>query len=256
MNSVEECVVIAMDGSDAELFPFLPYILQDIWEIGSDPEAIIKIIGRHFNSYDNLKILDLGCGKGAVSIKVAQQFNCKCYGIDAIPEFVVYAQKKSIEYNVGHLCEFVVGDMREIIKDFKAYDIIILGAIGPVFGNYYSTLATLSKHLNDTGLFIIDDGYIENNSDYTHPLMLKKLDLLNQISSAGMILIEDDIIESKNIKDSDDRVFDNLKIRCMELIEKYPEKKDLFENYLKNQEKENDVLENKVVCTTMVIKRM
>ncbi len=255
MKSIEESVVIAMDGSNKELFPFLPYILQDIWEIGSDPEAIIKLIGKHFNRYDNLEVLDLGCGKGAVSIKVAHQFSCKCYGIDAIPEFISYAQGKAIEYDVEHFCKFEIGDIREKIKDLKTYDIIILGAIGPVFGNYYSTLSTLSKHLNNSGIIIIDDGYIEDNSDYTHPLMLNKQELLHQINEAGMNLIEDDIMQSDRIKDSDNYIFDDLKKRCMELIDKHPDKKDLFENYIQKQEEENEVLENKVVCTTLVIKR-
>lgn len=255
MKSVEESVIIAMDGSDKELFPFLPYILQDTWEIGSDPEAIIKLIGKHFNRHDNLKVLDLGCGKGAVSIKVAHQFRCKCYGIDAIPEFISYAQEKANEYNVEYFCKFEIGDIRKKIKDLKTYDIIILGAIGPVFGNYYSSLSTLSKHLSNSGIIIIDDGYIEDNSDYTHPLMLKKQELLHQINEAGMKLIEDDIMQSDRIKDSDDHIFENLKNRCMELIEKHPDKKGLFENYIKKQVEENEVLENKVVCTTLVINR-
>lgn len=244
-----------MDGSDAELFPFLPYILQDIWEIGTDPEAVIKLIGKHFKKYDNLEILDLGCGKGAVSIKAARRFNCKCLGIDAIPEFISYAQVKALEYKLEHLCMFETGDIRNKINELRKYDIIILGAIGPVLGNYFTTLSVLSKHLNDSGIIIIDDGYIEDDSDYTHPLMLKKQDLLEQVNSAGMKLNEDDIIRNDSIKDSDDYIFANLKKRCMELIDKHPDKKDLFENYIKKQEVENDVLENKVICATMMIKK-
>ena len=124
-----------------------------------------------------------------------------------------------------------------------------------MFGNYFTTLSTLSKHLNDSGIIIIDDGYIEDNSDYTHPLMLKKQDILHQISSARMKLIENDIIKSDSIKESDNYIIDKIKKRCIELISKHPDKKDLFVNYLKKQEEENDVLENKVVCTTLVIKR-
>jgi cyclopropane fatty-acyl-phospholipid synthase-like methyltransferase len=255
MKSVEESVVIAMDGSDKDLFPFLSYILQDLWEIGAYPDAIIKLIRKYYDNYTNLKVLDLGCGKGAVSVKVSQKLGCTCYGIDAIPEFISYAQRKAIEYDVELLCKFEIGDVRLKIYELKAYDIIILGAKGPVFGNYFTTLSTLSKHLNDSGLIIINDGYIEDNSDYTHPLMLKKQDLLNQISLAGMKLIEDEILTSNSIKDSDDYILDNLKKRCMELIDKHPDKKNLFENYIKKQQEENDALENKVVCTSWVIKK-
>ncbi|MBC8319493.1 MAG: methyltransferase domain-containing protein [Bacteroidetes bacterium] len=255
MKTIEESVVTAMDGSDKELFPYLPYILQDLWEIGADPYAIIKLIGKHFTNCANLKVLDLGCGKGAVSIKVSQKYGCHCYGIDAIPEFIDLAKEKAIDYKVEHLCTFEIGDIREKVSELSGYDIIILGAIGPVFGDYYSTLTTLSKCLNKSGIFVIDDGYIENNSDYIHPLIQKKNTIIQQIDSAGMQLIEDDVIQKDDIKDSNDYIFDNLKKRCFELINKYPDKKELFESYIKNQEIENDVLENKVVCSTLIIKR-
>lgn len=72
MQSLEESVVKAMDGSDNELFAYLPYILQDIWEFGADPDAIVQLIEKHCTDYHKLKILDLGCGKGAVSVKTAK----------------------------------------------------------------------------------------------------------------------------------------------------------------------------------------
>src|SRR4030042_5201175 len=106
MKTIEESVVTAMDGSDKELFPYLPYILQDLWEIGADPDAIIELISKHFKHYTDLKVLDLGCGKGAVSVKVSKALGCNCYGIDAIPEFIVFAQQKALEFKVEHLCTF------------------------------------------------------------------------------------------------------------------------------------------------------
>jgi cyclopropane fatty-acyl-phospholipid synthase-like methyltransferase len=255
MKSIEESVVVAMDGSDKELFPFLPYILQDIWEIGADPNAIIKLIRKYCNTITELKVLDLGCGKGAVSVKVSQTLGCTCYGIDAIPEFVEFAQHKASEYKVNHLCIFEIGDIREKVKDISGFDVVILGAIGPVFGDYFSTLSTLAKCINENGIFIVDDAYINDNSDFSHPLMFKESDILQQIEKAGMELVENDIMERDDIVDSDDYIFDNLKKRCQELIEKYPDKQNLFLDYIRNQEIENYVLENKVVGSTLVIKK-
>lgn len=255
MKTLEESVVTAMDGSDKELFAFLPYILQDLWEIGADPEIIIRLISKHFEIVSDLKILDLGCGKGAVSVKVSKALGCHCHGIDAIPEFIEYARQKSDEFKVAHLCTFEKGDIRERIKHLKGYDVIILGAIGPVLGDYYTTLTSLEKCLSKNGIFIIDDGYIEDDSDYTHPLMYNKSTLLQQIEKAGMQLVENVIPESVDIKDSDDYIFKNLEKRCQELIQKYPDKKTLFHDYIQEQIIENDVLENKVTGATMVIKR-
>ena len=70
-----------------------------------------------------------------------------------------------------------------------------------------------------------------------------------------MEIVEKDIMDREKIKDADDFIFANLKKRCFELIEKYPDKQNLFLDYIKKQEIENDVLENKVVGTTMVIKK-
>jgi hypothetical protein len=45
------------------------------------------------------------------------------------------------------------------------------------------------------------------------------------------------------------------KKRCNELIDKYPDKKYLFVYYIQKQIAENDVLENKVICGTLVISK-
>jgi SAM-dependent methyltransferase len=254
MKTIEESVVTAMDGTEKELFPFLPYILQDLWEIGADPDVIVNLICKHSNNFHNLKVLDLGCGKGAVSIKIAQKLNCMCHGIDAITEFIDFARNKAIEYKVDHLCNFEVADIRESIKTLPKFDIIILGSIGPVFGDYYFTLTVLSKCLDINGIIIIDDGYVENNSEYTHPLIQNQEAVHQQIKDSGMQLVDEFINSKDNIKDSDDYIFVKLKKRCNELIDKNPDKRQLFDNYIKKQEEENDVLENKIVCSTMVIK--
>jgi len=255
MKSIEESVVIAMDGSDKELFPFLPYILQDIWEIGADPDTIVKLIRKYCNNITELKVLDLGCGKGAASVKVSEKLGCTCNGIDALPDFVEFAQQKATEHKVNHLCKFETDDIRQKVKELSGYDVIILGAIGPVFGDYFSTFSNLAKCINENGIFIIDDSYINDDSDFSHPLIFNKSDILKQIEKARMELVENDIMDRDDIVDSDDYIFNNLKKRCHELIEKYPNKRNLFLDYIRKQEFENDVLENKVIGTTLVIKK-
>jgi cyclopropane fatty-acyl-phospholipid synthase-like methyltransferase len=255
VKSIEESVVTAMDGSDKELFPFLPYILQDVWEIGAEPAVIIGLVRKHATDYSGLRILDLGCGKGAISIKLAKEFNCSCFGIDAITEFIAEANSKAAEFDVAHRCRFEIGDIRESVKTLPRFDIIILGAIGPVLGDYYATLTTLSKCLTPDGMLIVDDGYIEDESQYIHPLIQKKETVLQQVAAAGMTVIDEVIIQKDTIKESDDYIFERLQKRCLELIAKHPDKKELFEDYIQRQTDENDILETKIVCATIVIRR-
>lgn len=47
MKSLEESVATSLDCSGNSLLPYLPYILQDFWEIGASPEVIIDLIRKH-----------------------------------------------------------------------------------------------------------------------------------------------------------------------------------------------------------------
>lgn len=255
MQTLEECVVRVMGGNDPELFPFLPYILQDLWELGSDPDTIITLIRRYFSGYGKLSVLDLGCGKGAVSIKTARELGCRCHGIDAIADFIRFAKDTATQYGVDRLCVFEVGDIRERVKQLPKYDVIILGATGPVLGDYDNTLTAISKCLNHSGMIIIDDAYIESRSTFSHPLILRFDQISQQINAAGMRLMETVPISGEDIRTSEHLILDNLKRRCHELIRKHPEKKKLFEDYIKNQERETDININKVVCVTLAIKK-
>lgn len=256
MKSLEDSVVTAMDGSDRELFPYLPYILQDTWEIGTDPEVIIELVRKHANIKDGLHALDLGCGKGAVSVRLAADITgCQCHGIDAISEFIAEASTKASEYRVGGRCRFETGDIRERMSYLPRYDVIILGAIGPVLGDYAATLSALSGLLNDGGIIIIDDGYTDNDSDFSHPLILRRKDIEKQTAASGMKIIDEVIIGKDDIRDSDDQIFRSLKKRCVELAEKHPDQRILFDNYIRKQEYENDVLETKIICSVMVFRK-
>jgi len=255
MKSLEESVVSAMDGADVGIFSYLPYILQDFWEIGSSPSDMIGLIRKHVKNYSGLKVLDLGCGKGAVSVRIAEELGCECWGFDGIGEFIEEANRKAKEYNVKSLCHFQRADIREKINDLPPFDIIILGAIGQVLGDYYATLVKMKKCLKKGSIILIDDAYIDDSSTFCHPALFKKSELLRQITEAGMELADELIVdEPEEINSEYRQEFNHISQRCNELIKEYPEQKALFEDYIEKQNEEYDVLNNKVVCLTMVIK--
>ena len=253
MKTLKESIAAAMDSpGNTAIVPFLPYILQDFWEMGTSPEIVINLVRKHCKEYPSLNVLDLGCGKGAVSVKLAAALQCNCYGIDGIPEFIEASKEKSLEYGVDTLCRFEIGDIRKKIKELEKFDVIILGAVGQVLGNYFITLRTLSKHLAAEGIVVIDEAYIDDSSDFQHPAILRHGELLKQIAQAKMELV--DAIENKPSNSAEE--FKNIQKRCSELMTKYPDKKSLFESYIQSQAMEYDILENKVIAATMVCKKI
>jgi cyclopropane fatty-acyl-phospholipid synthase-like methyltransferase len=256
MQSLEDSVLMALDGTERELLSFLPYILQDLWEIGASPAVMLKLIKKHLPNWSALKILDLGCGKGAVSIQVAQALHCQCDGFDAVPAFIAEARQKAAEYGVAQQCHFEVADIRTKVATLNGYDVIILGAIGPVFGDYHQTLHALTGCLQPDGCILIDDGFIADDSPFEHPNILKRAAMLAQITHAGMTLVDEYTISPEEIQTSDAAIFASIEKRCQELRQQYPAQRHLFENYLAQQQAENDVLETKIICVTMVLKKL
>jgi len=256
MKTLEESIAAAMDAQqDKAIIPFLPYILQDFWELGTPPEIVINLIQRHCKKDSVLNVLDLGSGKGATSVKLAAALKCNCLGIDGIPEFVETSKEKAREYGVETLCRFELGDVRKKIEELDKFDAIILGATGPIFDDYFTALSTLSKHLTDEGVIIIEEGYIDDASAFQHPYYLSRAELLKQFSRAGMEVVAESMKKYSEYTDIA-KEMKNLAARCEELKEKYPEKASLFENYVQNQASEYDALENEMMCSIMVVRRV
>ncbi len=256
MKTLEESIAFAMDSTDSAIVTYLPYILQDFWEMGADPADMIRLMEKYTAADASVHVLDLGCGKGPVSVRIAQRFGCECWGVDGIPEFIDEARQKASELGVERLCHFETEDIREWGRNPRNFDVIILGAVGPVWGSYYETLRRLKRMLHPQGIFLIDEAYICDESSFHHPVILKKKELFHQIQRAGMAVVEELLPLKNGSQEADDSNDCNLLlIRCNELIAKYPEKKALFEAYIRQQEQEYAVLKREdVVALTLAIK--
>ncbi len=257
MGTLEESIAVSMDRLNHGIIEFLPYILQDFWELGASPEIVISLIKKHKNDYQNIRVLDLGCGKGAVSVKIASGLKCRCLGIDGIRDFIDSAKQKAKEYQVENLCSFKTGDVRTEIETLGQYDVIVLGATGPIFGDYFNALSRISNHLAPGGIIIVDDAYTEDSrGPAAYPGVFHKSELLKQIHDAGMD-VADEIVndDSVNMEDQYNTDMDNINRRCRELIEKFPGEKHLFLEYMDGQKKEYEALSSEVTSTVMVIKK-
>lgn len=252
MKTLDESIAMSMDCQTIELIPFLPYILQDFHEIGSHAESINNII-KDQKRHDKIDILDLGCGKGAILNFLAQQHNSNCLGIDAMASFIDYANDYKTRNRITN-SSFIVGDARntEIIPGL--YDFIIMGSIGPIFENYTIAFQKLRKLLKDDGIVILDEGYMEDGKN--HDVTLNKKELYSQIEKAGMLILKEYTGAEVCIQDEFDGQLENIKKRCKELIEKYPDKESIFIEYIHEQEREYSNLESDITCSTMIIKKM
>lgn len=241
LKETEEKLAHSLTAETTELLPFLPYLLQDFWELGIDPDVITDLISRHVNLSKNTRILDLACGKGAVSVKLAQRLQVKVKGIDLIPEFITYAMQKAREFNVDGLCEFSVGDINEATERERGYDCVIFGAIGNVLGNLTETLHKLKTTVKSGGYLLLDNYDLIPEEQWTILFKETGLELIEALP-------DDSTVRGDN--DSFQLVSDStlgmaaITARANELMAKHPDRKEIFEGYIRSQQREYDWLED------------
>jgi ubiquinone/menaquinone biosynthesis C-methylase UbiE len=224
-----------------------------LWELGAIPNDIIHLIEQNIEVTPNTKILDLACGKGAVSINLARAFGCKVKGIDLIPEFIDYAVTKALAYGLQDRCEFIVGDINESVLNENGYDIVILASVGDVLGNVLETLLKLKKTVRSRGYILIDDAYSKDDSNkvyHTRELWLKAF------SDAGVRLVAEKKAEARVLKDINKYNQDRITQRAHELMKSYPDLVDLFAGYIESQQAECNELEGgNIISVTWLLQK-
>jgi 2-polyprenyl-3-methyl-5-hydroxy-6-metoxy-1,4-benzoquinol methylase len=250
LASVEEKLAKSLTAESTELIPYLPYLLQDLWELGSSPRDMLDMIRKHVPVTGETRVLDLACGKGAVSVHLARELGCKVKGVDILPDFVEFARTKAGEYGVDGLCEFVVGDITEAVTVESGYDVVVLGAVGDVLGNPEETIRKLKNTVKPGGYILIDDAY-GNGAEVDY---YTRQDWSVVFDRTGVTLIEERLGDNDELVDLNREQQGHIVKRARELMETYPEKSHLFESYINSQQAECDELENEISGVTLLLR--
>jgi SAM-dependent methyltransferase len=250
----------SLSANTTELIPYLPYILQDYWELGSDPDVMVRLIEKYVGLQSGAQILDLACGKGAVSVRVAERLGARVKGVDITPEFIEYARQKAKEYGAENLCEFTLGDINETVKVERGYDCVILGAVGPgVLGGPAQTLQNLKTVVKSGGYILIEDGFIADEESrekirHNKDIHLTERQWLELFEDAGLTLCETASGFGEGEMDNVSGMAAITK-RANELIKKHPDKKALLEGYVHSQQNEYDDINDGLICVTWVLQK-
>jgi len=255
-EELQESALKSLDGTSTELLKFIPYLLQDLWELGSSSKKTIKMIYENevHKQFAKLRILDLGCGKGGISIPIAKEFNAEIFGIDAIPDFIVEANRIAKEWGVENFCKYVNSDIRKEVTTLKDFNFILHSSIGQILGSYRETLNVLEKCLVPGGFLFLDEAYLLDDCKSENDVYVIKSEFYEQINKSNFKVIDKRIGSKDEMEKLNELFFRKIEQRAGELCRKYPEKKDLFNNYLKEQMEENNILENDVENVSLLLR--
>ncbi|MDI6803402.1 MAG: class I SAM-dependent methyltransferase [Bacteroidota bacterium] len=242
--------------TNERLLPYMPFLLQDLWVMGSSGEQIIILIGELKLHSDKTKVLDLGCGKGAVSIQIAAKYGFKVVGIDAMKQFLEEANKKAHQYNVSHLCEFIEQDIFDYVSVEHDYDIVILAAVGGVFGSLQNTVAQLRTQVRSGGYMIIDDGYLRDGKSISRKGYGHYRN--HEETIRELTFYDDKLLGEINTNELSSQInyeyHHLIEKRGKELIALYPELENEVKSYIDLQAEECDVLKNQIEGALWLLK--
>lgn len=239
MSNVEEKLARSLTGESTAIIPYLPYLLQDLWELGAMPSEINHLISRYIPITKDTRILDLACGKGTVSINLSKSFGCRVKGIDIIPEFIDYAVKKAYEHGVENLCHFQVEDINQSIKTEKNYDIVVYAAVGDVLGDIYETIVKLKDTVVRGGYILIDDSY---SSQVNHEIYASRQQWLTAFRDTGVRLVAEKTMDENSMEAINQYNQNCIIKRAQELQAANPDQADLLATYIQSQQAEiNDL---------------
>ena len=247
----------SLTAESTDLIPYLPYLLQDFWSLSSDTDEMAGLLHAHTGFGKESRLLDLACGKGAASVLLAKEFGCTAKGMDLIPAFIAEAREKAEEHGVADRCEFVTGDVNEAVAAEKDYDLVIWGGSGDLLGSYPKTLEGIARTVKPGGYILFDDGYIpdRNRNLRFHHEYLTYPQWEQTFSDNGLTVIALNAATQEAGPEAYMDDLGNIRRRAQELAQRHPDKKALFEGYVKSQQAEYQDLQDGFVPVLWLLKK-
>jgi len=258
MNKILEQDLADSLEAKVEMLPFIPFLLEDLWELGSSPDLYVDLLKPLNLNPNSTKVLDLGCGKGAVSIIIAKKLGFSVLGIDACKPFLGSAKAKAKEFAVQDLCQFEFGDMKEFVKTHVDFDVVLQAAVGNVLGDVNDIINKLRQTVCPGGYILYDEGFLKDSGQvdkegYEH--LLSHRETIKQLTAFGDSIISEIILDDQQTIEINNEYMRLIKPKADELIIKNPELKEILTWYIDNQLDECEILNTQVASAMWLIQK-
>jgi SAM-dependent methyltransferase len=190
MHSEDEMVAYALEAHTS-LLPYLPELLMDLQELGSDAEAVVRALDG-LGLDNSSTVVDLGCGKGAVAVEIAEALNLKVLGIDLFEPFIECCREQAESRGVSDLCRFVHGNILKLAGKVDPCDVSIFSALGDVLGPLDQTISVIRQYTKPGGYMVIGDGFIKDGGSSEFPgfeQYAERPDMIARLVACGDTLV-------------------------------------------------------------------
>ncbi len=142
-----------------ELWPAIEFLTADLEDLGVTAAAAFAFL-RPLRLAEGATALELGCGRGALAVKLAEELKLDVTGIDAHAPYVEAARTRAESHGVADRCRFRCEDPRETLARPATYDVALMIGRGDLLGDQAAVVGALRRAVREGGRIVVDDGYL------------------------------------------------------------------------------------------------
>lgn len=237
-TDLDTSVAASLDAS-ARLLPYLSRLLEGVEALGSSPRRVVNWL-REAGIESRHVVLDLGCGKGAVSVALARRLGCRVRGVDGLEAFIHHARSMAVREGVADKCEFRRGDVGSRLWPL-ADAVIMLGVL-----EITESLALARSRVRQGGVYIIDDAVALERSRPTHPRpdghRPTRRGVRSLIEDLGDTILREHVMSPAAYRAYERRIFASISKAARTLVMEHPELSEEIQVFLANQRRSGSSL--------------
>jgi hypothetical protein len=150
------------------------------------------------------------------------------------------------------MVEFKTENILETLNTTTKQDIVIYGYDSDLLGDLDSTLNQLKNCVKEEGYILLEFMFAEKLTEG----MINNKEMTNIIEQTGYRILDRIDWNREILKQTNRQNTGVIQENVKRLISIYPDKEEIFNEYLQNQIHECEELENDYICTTLLLRQI
>jgi cyclopropane fatty-acyl-phospholipid synthase-like methyltransferase len=123
-----------------------------------DPAVLEQVMDR-LDLGPGRRVLDVGCGKGALLVRIAERFGARGTGLDINAAFLAEGRAGAERHGVTSLVELLEMEASRLAAEPASFDAGICIGSSHALGGYPATVRALARLVRPGGAVLVGEGY-------------------------------------------------------------------------------------------------